>query len=165
MESVNLEAFLRRATPYERWRAPLDPKLRQAVILSGVSIATTLVALWALPALLPLSDADFFLVLGPQFGRIMATLYQARPALVALNLTSASMYVALLAATQGLKAGRAVWHWAAFGELAIGAVNGFILALEMAIVLVNLVLWIIIITVAIVAALALLSGMASNSTS
>lgn len=126
METVNLEGFLHRATPYERWRAPLDPRLRQAVILSGISIATTLVALWTLPTLLSLSDSDFFLVLGPQFGGVLAAMYQARPLLVGLNLTSAAAYVALLAFTRGLRAGRAEWHWAAFGEIAIGAVNGFI---------------------------------------
>lgn len=163
MESVNLEAFLRRATPYERWRAPLDPRLRQAVIVSGISIATALVVLWTLPTLLPLSDSDFFLVLGPQFGGILDAMYQARPLLVGLNLISVAVYVALLAFTRGLRAGRAEWHWAAFGEIAIGAVNGFILALEVAMVVINLVLWIIIITLVITAALALLAGMASSS--
>lgn len=163
MESVNLEAFLRRATPYERWRAPLDPRLRQAVIVSGISIVTALVVLWTLPTLLPLSDSDFFLVLGPQFGGILDAMYQARPLLVGLNLISVAVYVALLAFTRGLRAGRAEWHWAAFGEIAIGAVNGFILALEVAMVVINLVLWIIIITLVITAALALLAGMASSS--
>jgi len=165
MESVNLEGFLRRATPYERWRAPLDPKLRRAVILSGISIVTTLVALWTLPALLPLSDSDFFLVLGPQFGRILAAMHQAHPILVALNLISAAVYATLLATTQGLRVGRAVWHWAAFGEVTIGAMNGFILALEVTIVAINLALWIVIITLAIVGALGLLAGMASSSSS
>lgn len=163
MESINLEGFLRRATPYERWHAPLDLKLRQAVILSGISIVTTLVALWALPALLLLSESDFFLVLGPQFGGIVAAMYQASPILVTLNLISAAGYVALLAATRGLEAGRAVWHWVAFGEVAIGAMNGFILALEVAIVAINLVLWIVMITLAIAVALGVLAGMASGS--
>ncbi len=159
MEIVNLEGFLRRTTPYERWRSPLDPRLRQGVIVSGVSIITTLVALWMLPSLLSLSDSDFFLVLGPQFGGVLSAMYQTRPFLVGLNLISAAAYVALLVFTRGLKAGRAEWHWAAFGEIVIGAANGFILALEVAIVVINLLLWIIIITIAIAVGLALLAGM------
>jgi len=133
--------------------------------MSGISIITTLVALWTLPTLLSLSDSGFFLVLGPQFGAVLAAMYQIRPLLVGLNLISTAAYVALLAFTQGLRAGRAEWHWAAFGEIAIGAVNGFILALEVAIVVINLVLWIVIITVVITVGLALLAGMASSSNS
>ena len=80
-----------------------------------------------------------------------------------LNLICAGMYVALLITTRGLEAGRAAWHWIAFGEVTIGAVNGFILALEVAIVVINLVLWIVAITTVMLIVLGLLTGLANGS--
>jgi hypothetical protein len=162
MESVNLKRFLDRATPYERWRAPLEPSFRRVVILSGITIVTTLIVLLLLPKLVPLADSSFFLVLGPVFGGILDAMLDAWPVLLAVNLASIALYAALLFFTQGLKAGRAVWQWAAFGEAVIGAVNGFVLTLELAIVVINLLLWIVIITVAIALALAVLAGIANG---
>lgn len=162
MESVNLEGFLRRATPYERWRAPLDPKLRQAALLSGISIAIALVTLWALPGLQSLSDSPFFLVLDSQFDKIMTAMHQMRTILITLNLICVGMYAALLVTTRGLQTGRVAWHWIAFGEVVVGAGNGFVLAFEAAILVINAMLWIIAITMVMLLVLGLVMALANG---
>jgi hypothetical protein len=159
MDCVNLETFLRRAMPYERWRAPLDPKLERAVVLSGLSIVAALLALWVLPGLLPPSDSLFFLVLGSLFRSVLAGVQRVRSILIVLNLISAGVYTALLIATQGLQAGRAMWHWVAFGETVIGVLNGCILLLQVGILVINLILWASLVTLAITIALAIVTAL------
>lgn len=141
MERANLEWLLRRTTPYERWRAPLDARLRQAIVMSGVSSALVLAVLWALPIIWQLVASPFLLFLRPQFGAILELISRARLALLALNLVSATIWVALAIVTRGLRAGRRLWHWIGFGEVAIGALNGLVLALALTIVLLNLAVW------------------------
>jgi hypothetical protein len=159
MECVNLETFLRRATPYERWRAPLDPKLERAVVLSGLSIVTALLALWMLPGLLPPADSRFFLVLGSLFRAVLAGVQRVRSILIVLNLISVGVYVALLIATQGLEAGRAKWHWVAFGETVIGVLNGCILLLPVGIIAINAILLVTLVTLAVAIVLAILAAL------
>ena len=114
MDSVRLDELLRRATPYERWRAPLDRRLRRTAVLSGVSILIVLVGLTAL------------LVLGPsELPALFATL-------LVIDLVGAAVYVWLIVATDRLRTGRPCWHWVALGEVALGALNGLLLALALA---------------------------------
>ena len=163
MHSVNLADLLSRTTPYEQWRAPIDHNLRRAALLAGPTILAGLLLILALPAMLPLTDSSFFLVLGDQFGGILLALYQLTPFLVAFNLASLVVYLVLLVATNGLEAGRPHYHWAAVVEVLIGAANGVVMALELAIILINIVLWIVIICLCIVAGVAVLFGMASSN--
>jgi hypothetical protein len=158
MERANLDWLLRRATPYERWRAPLDTRLRQAIVMSGVSSALVLLMLWALPVIAQLVPSSFLLLLRPQFGAILQLIFRARLPLLALSLVSSINCVALTIATRGLRAGRGIWHWVGFGQVAIGAINGLILALALAIVLLNLALWIMFAAVAIGLLLGFLRG-------
>ncbi|MBC7264768.1 MAG: hypothetical protein H5T64_10515 [Chloroflexi bacterium] len=162
MQSVNLAGFLSRATAYESWRAPIDHHLRRATILAGPTILAGLLLILVLPSIVPVFTSDFFLVLGDQFGQILWALYQCSPFLATLNLASLVMYLVLLVATRGLSAGRAQYHWVAFFEVVIGAANGFVMALELAIIVVNIVLWIVIICLCVAAALAMLYGLASS---
>jgi hypothetical protein len=145
MERVNLEWLLYRATAYERWRAPFDARLRRSVALSGVCMLATLLILYGLPMLSPLTRSSFFLILRTYFATMLELLLQARPFIFALDLIGASVFVALLALTRGLREGRAAWHWLGFAEVAIGVFNGFVLALALAIVAINLALWLLII--------------------
>jgi hypothetical protein len=149
VERANLDWLLRRATPYERWRAPLDTRLRQAIVMSGASSILVLITLWELPVISQLTPSPFLLFLRPQFGAILALISRARLPLLALNLVSATVWVALAIGTRGLRTGRGLWHWVGFGEVAIGALNGLVLALALAIVLLNLALWAIFAAVAI----------------
>jgi len=160
---VNLAELLSRTIPYEDWRAPIDDNLRRAALLAGPTILAGLLLILALPAMLPLTESSFFLVLGDQFGGILLALYQLTPFLVAFNLASLVVYLVLLLATNGLEAGRPHYHWAAVVEVLIGAANGLVMALELAIILINIVLWIVIICLCIVAGVAVLFGMASSN--
>jgi len=119
VEYVNLKGFLRRATPYERWPAPLNPTLRDAVVLSGVSIIAMVAILLFWPSWLPLAN------------RVFARLPDSRSFLLALELFSALVYVVLWFYTKGLRSGRAIWHRVAFGVSTIGAINGFIIGLKL----------------------------------
>ena len=86
MNTDALGRFLDKAVSYERWRAPLDPRLRHAVILSGISILTTLLCLLALPQLLLWSRSDFFILLQPQFQGVLSFLYPWQTTLIYFNL-------------------------------------------------------------------------------
>lgn len=163
LQSVNLAELLSRTTPYEQWRAPIDHNLRRAALLAGPTILAGLLLVLALPAMQPLIESSFFLVLGDQLRGILLALCQVTPFLVAFNLASLVVCLVVLVATNGLESGRPQYHWAAVVEVLIGAANASVMALELAIVLINIVLWIVIICLCIVAGVAVLFGMASSS--
>lgn len=119
MECVNLKGFLRRARPYERWPAPLNPALRDAVVLSGVSIIVMVAILLIRPSWLPLANWAF------------ARFPGLHTFLLTVNLLSALVYVALWFCTTGLRSGRAIWHRVALGVSLIGAIDGFIIGLKL----------------------------------
>jgi hypothetical protein len=121
VECVNLKGFLRRATPYEHWPAPLNPTLRDAVVFSRVSIIVMVAILLIRPSWLPFANWAF------------ARLPGSHSFLLALNLFSALVYIVLWFRTKGLRSGRALWHKVAFAETVIGAMNGFIVSLTLAI--------------------------------
>jgi hypothetical protein len=116
MRRVTLEEFLRQARPYERWRAPFDLRLHQSLRWSALCIALMCLLLWDLPWL------------AASFGGLLWVVDWARPALVALNVASVLLAVALLKRTHGLRAGRPAWHWAALALSVVGVADGFILA-------------------------------------
>jgi hypothetical protein len=116
MRRVTLEEFVRQARPYERWRAPFDLQLYQSLRWSGLCIALMCLLLWDLPWL------------SAWFGGLLWVLDWARPALVALNVGSLLLAVALLKHTHGLQAGRPAWHWAALALSVVGVADAFILA-------------------------------------
>lgn len=163
MSSDALDLFLSRATPFESWRVPLDPDLRRAVIWSGMSIGLTLFAIWMLPGLLRWSESDYFVLLRTPFQRILWVLYTVRTELILFNLASLALYVVLLIATNQLQAGRVLWHRVATVEATIGALNAFVLALESAIVLINLVVWIVALILAAIIFMGILAGLAGAS--
>jgi hypothetical protein len=92
MDGVTLGRLLRRATPYERWRAPLDRRLRQAAVLSGASILIVLLVPTALWSLTPFEPPGAYW------------------ALAAVDLVGAALFVRLLTATDGLRAATPGWH-------------------------------------------------------
>jgi hypothetical protein len=145
MERANLEWLLRQATAYERWRAPIDGRLRRMLLYSGASIALALCALWALPLLARLAQSPFLFVLRPQLGALLEQLQRARSPLLGLSAASAAAFAVLAIATRGLRAGRATWHWAGLVCVVIGAAHGFVIALALGVFLLNLALWIIIV--------------------
>ena len=117
--------------------------------MSGISLFTTLLCLLALPQLLTWSYSDFFILLKPQFQGILRFLYPWQLTLIYFNLFCLAVYASLLIATQQLQAGRAIWHQIAFAEISIGVINGLLLTLEIAILVINIVAWIVVIVVVI----------------
>ena len=123
MDGVTLGRLLRRATPYERWRAPLDRRLGQAAVLSGASIVIVLLVPTALWSLTPFEPPGAFW------------------ALAAVDVVGAAAFARLLAATDGLPTGTPRWHRVAFGLVLVGAPNGFILSVALAWALLVLTFW------------------------
>lgn len=114
MQSVNLGGLLERATPYEHWRTPIGRRLYQTSVLGGASLLIVLLSGAGLRALTPLELPDACL------------------ALLFADLVGGATYLRLLVATDGLRAGRPVWHRVAFGLTILGAINGFVLGLALA---------------------------------
>jgi hypothetical protein len=111
---VTLGQLLASATPYERWAAPLDRRLVACVVLSGVAIGLVLGALTAGLALLPATLA------GPLY------------ALLALDLVAATLFAAVVLRTDRLRHARPLWHRLAFAITIVGALNGLLIALAAA---------------------------------
>lgn len=142
MQNAKLADLMARATPYERWRAPLDPGLVRGMGLAGLSIGIALVALWAMPMILDLPGLDFFWILGPQYVFVLSAIHSARAGLIIMNVFSGITFFVTLGVTRGLRTGRAVWHWVCFGIVAIGTANAVVLSVEIGILAVNLIIWI-----------------------
>lgn len=145
MQTVSLQQFVRLATPYERWRTDLNPTLKTATIISGISIATSLTLALLLPNFSGLAESGLFLVLGGTFSGILYFLLESQPLLIGLNLISLLTLGFLVIATSGLKAGKAAWHWVAMIEIIVGAFDAFVIAFQVAIIVINIVVWILLI--------------------
>jgi len=129
-------------------------------------MVTALLTVWFLPALLPMAAAGpgtggFFLVLHDQFAGMLVMLYQVRPLLLELNLVALGTYLAVLIATEGLSAARLTWHRAAFAEVIAGALNGFVIALALGILILNLLVWVLLFIASIVIGIGVLMAMAA----
>lgn len=145
LQRATLAQLLERAVPYEWWRAPFDPKLRILTWFAGAALLAHLLFLLTLPWLLEASDSDFFLIFRGTLHGLLFWVADRVPLLLGLNLLALLSYLWLVWRTRGLRASRLEWHWAAFGEVVAGAAGAFPLAASLAIILVNLILWIVII--------------------
>ena len=161
MKRFTLDDVIQRSTRYEKWKAELDPRLQQGLVWSGYAIFGAIGFLLLLPVLLSWATTDLFLVLGPEFQSICFFLLNLMPLLLTVNLIAVVAYIALLWITEGLeKPPVAVWHYTAFAEVALGAVNAFVLALAGAIVVLNLFLWVLAIALVLMILFAFLGGAA-----
>lgn len=145
MQPVTLETFLEKARPWEHWRAPLDPKLRDAEILGGISAIATPALLWLIPILGGFGATPFFFFFGAQFSGVFSLLEFLRPLLVIVDIVTFVLWLMVGAGTNDFTAGRRGWHRVAFVVAALGAVSPFVLTLVLGFALffflLNLVLW------------------------
>jgi len=139
---ATLSQLLERAVPYERWRAPLDRKLQMLTLLAGAALLAQLLFLWNLPGLLEWSRSGFFLVGGGILRGLLSWLAAHATVILLLILASLGLYLVLVWRTRMLQAGGLTWHRVAFAEVAAGAASAFPIAVSLAIILVNLVLWV-----------------------
>ena len=143
---ATLSQLLERAVPYERWRAPLDPRLQRLTALSGIALLFHLIFLMVfLPGLLAWSHSNFFLAFGGLLGGLLSWMAAHAFLLALLNLVALSIFLALVWRTQRLKAGNLRWQRTAFAEIATGALGTFPLVVSLAIILFNFILWCLII--------------------
>ncbi len=111
MRPVALGELLDRATPYERWGAPLDRRLRACVILSGAAIGIVLAALAAAGLLEP------------------AVLGGLATALLVVDLVGLALFAGLALSTDWFRHACPVWHRLALAVCIVGALNGLVIAL------------------------------------
>jgi hypothetical protein len=131
-------------TPYEGWgEVELDPRLRRAVLWSGITTVVTLLALLNLPMIWQWSNAEFFILLQPQLQAVVRWCWLMQRSLVWFNLASVGVYVTLLVITHQFQRGRLWMLRIAYGQSLIGMLNGLILSLALAVIVVNLVAWIV----------------------
>ena len=159
MQGTTLTTFLPRATVYERWRAPLDRKLRVLALASAPVILICLAPLFPVltdhlrsqVASLPVGDPALSSVRLLQWLLCLVT---------ALDLIGLALYVPMLVATDCLKEARPHWHWVAFAEAILGAFHGFFLALAVAAVVIVAAFWLLMMALLAVAAVVGLFGLA-----
>jgi hypothetical protein len=157
LKRATLSELLEQAIPYEQWRAPLDPRLQALTWLAGAALFVHLLFLFSLPWWLEMSRSGFFLVGGGILRGVFSWISVHTPWLLILNLMALAAFLWLVWHTRGLQVGRLTAHRLAFAEAAAGAASAFPLAVSLAMILLNLILWILVV-VASVALLCFLLG-------
>ncbi|MBV7334981.1 hypothetical protein KFU94_43435 [Chloroflexi bacterium TSY] len=145
---------------YEVWgEIELDPRLRRAIVWSGITSIITLLALLNLPLLWQWSRADFWLLLRPQLQAAVLWCAQMQRPLLIFNVGSVVVYVVLLILTHQLQRGRLWVLRVGWAQSIIGALNGAILTLTLAVIVVNIIAWIVMTIIVIMAIGAALSDL------
>lgn len=140
---ATLSQLLERAVPYERWRAPLDRRLQMLTLLALAALAAdALFVIVLAPALLSWSHSGFFLVAGGILHGLTSWVVAYAPLLLLLNLGALALFCMLLRRTRGLQTGTLTWQRAALAEVAAGAAGALPMAVSLAIILLNLILWV-----------------------
>lgn len=165
LPKATLSQLVERAVPYEHWRAPFDQKLQLLTWLAGAALIMHLLFLWSLPGLLGWSRSGFFLVFGEVLHGLLFWIAAHAPLLVVLNLIALVIYLVLMERTGGLKAGTLKWQRVAFGEVAAGAAGAFPMAASLAIILLNLLIWILWICILLSILVSILGAMLSGGRS
>jgi hypothetical protein len=143
-----LARFVNQTVPYETWRAPLDARLSQLTLYSALSMGAALLVLILLQHIYALTlhlRAFFLLGLGEPIYFALARMLEWRNALLLINLASIILFFALYAATR-VREGRAHYHWLAFAEAVMGLVNFSVFAVIAALVALNLIAWLFLVT-------------------
>jgi hypothetical protein len=141
MESLGLDELLRRGAPYEGWGAPLAPGLRAGALLSAGAFGGML----ALLALLePAEEAlrhPLWLVLPAQLFDLIAWALPRRPLLAGVWLSYLLAIGCIAVLTRGLRRGAIIWQQVLFGIVILGALHGLALSALAALLLFNLLIW------------------------
>jgi hypothetical protein len=153
-----LGGFLNRCTDYEKAGAVIPRDLLQFGLVGSIVVIVTGILAFIVPSPESIRQGDFYLVLGgtaADIGEIMRAL--AVPAILC--------GLALLGLDLYLMEGRRSEHWrgAVVAQAAAGGLGGFVGVIFLALILLNLVLWILIAAVVTACCLALLAGLASGS--
>jgi len=139
---VTLPQLLKRAVPYERWRAPFAPRLQVLSWLAGGILLLHLLFIFGASSVMGAGDSPFFIFLGDFFSGIGCWVENHAPLLLGLNLAALLVCAWLVWRTRGLRSGKINWHYVAFGETAVSAVGAFPMFMVVFIVVFNLFLWV-----------------------
>lgn len=162
MEGNALARLLDNAIDYDNWRVAFDPRLQRATMISGISLMSLMLNLVLVPALLNMTYSEYFMFGGEFLRSVLYFMYAGQPWLLGFTGVSLALYGVLLYKTDQLEAGAKLWHNLATVEVILGSLGGFLMALEITIILANLVIWIVVGIIVIVMLGAMLAGMAAG---
>ena len=152
-----LKDFLSHSTIYEKAGAVMPRDLVQFGLYgSGVVILTGLVAL-VLPKPWSISHGGFFLVLGGPETHLDALMHHLAVPAIVCGLLLLGLDVFLMLVPTGEH-----WRWAVVGQAAAGGVGGLLGVIFLALLILNLAIWIALISLILGGALMLLGAMAGG---
>jgi hypothetical protein len=146
MKPLDLDELVRRAAPYERWEAPLAPGLRLGALLSAGATAATLGLLAALEPAWETLRHPLWLALPPQLFDLIGWALTRRSALAGALVCYLVAIGCVAGLTGGLRRGAIIWQQLLVGLVALGATQGLALTALAALLLANLLLWLLLIT-------------------
>lgn len=156
-DSSALESLLRRSVIYEKAGAAIPRDLlRFGLHGSTICIATGLLAL-LFPSAASIRHGDFFLILGTPAADIQSVMHSAAIPLIASG-------VALLLLDLYLMRGHRSEHWrsAVVAQAAAGGIGGLVGTVFLALVIINLVLWIVVAAACLAMLVGILASLADN---
>lgn len=161
IERVSVRDLIDGAIVDDEWLAPLAPNLRTSLYWSGVGMAvaipvglagTTVLASWA--------HGGFFFFLGPLAVFLLNLLRS--PVGIGVNIVALALVGLLYWQSNGLVEATIPWHRLGLVLVGIGGTDILAMTLPLAIVVVNLVVWIVMGIVALAIVFAVLSAAASS---
>ena len=124
---VTVHDLLRQGAPDDTWLAPLDGRLVKGLALSGITMVIALVACFSLA--LSSSSVGWVGV-----------------AIIA-NIAGVLLLVSVGWKTDGFSTGPLIWHQVSAGLVGLGALDAIVLTLPLLLVVLQVVFWILVVTI------------------
>lgn len=157
---VTIADLLQRATDIDGWVTPIDQNLKTGLWwASGGIVAAVPVGFLFTPMLAAWAYSGFFMFLGPLAVFLLSILRS--PIGIAVNLVAAALVAFLYWRSDGFVADKVIWHKVAIVLVGIGALDIFVVTLPIAIVALNVAVWVAIVVLVVSIALAVLFGAAA----
>lgn len=161
IERVTISDLLEQSVIHEHWITPIDPNLRTGLYWGGAGIGLAIpVGLIGTPLLTSWMYGGFFWFLGPQAVLLMDTLHS--PLWISVNVVGVVLFGMLYWQSEGLTAVVMAWHWVGTALVVLGALNIVAMTLPLAIVVLNLVAWIVLFVLALAVFFVVLAAAGSS---
>lgn len=157
---VTIGDLLERSTDIDGWVTPIDPSLKTGLwwgaggIVASIPIGflfTSTLAAW--------SYSGFFMFLGPLAVFLLSLLRS--PVGITVNVIAAVLIAILYWHSDGFVADKIVWHKLGMGLVALGALDIFVVTLPVAIIALNVLVWVVLGVMALAIVFAVLFGAAA----
>ena len=157
---ITISDVLERSTDIDGWVTPIDPNLKTGLKWSaGGIVAAVPIGLVFTPTLAAWSFNGFLMFLGP-LAVVLLSLLRS-PVGIAVNVVAAVLLAILYWHSDGFVADKIIWHQLGMGLVVVGALDIFIVALPVAIIALNALVWVVIVVIALAVVFAVLFGAAA----